>query len=308
MKEATQTEYRLWTEKPGDFSAFRVSPIKHNFSSHPLMQLPRLAALAKNLYQTNQCRFIKPGSDQAAAFDHKSRSFDGRDIDEVFARIAEPGSWVALYNIETDPEYRDFLLSVANAGRHLIENEQPGIYNVQGFLFVSAPPSFTPFHIDRENNLWLQMHGRKVISVWDHRDRESVSAEDVENFIMNGGLGKSRLSHETRERARDFDVVAGAGVYFPATSPHATATEALGEDPEGNVSVSVGVVFYTDYTQRTANAHVANSYLRRLGFSPTFARESPLLDRFKYPLGRVLVEGLRRFRGFKPKPGILPGK
>ena len=61
------------------------------------MQLPELAELAKALFPTNQCRFIKPGSTVASKFEHAAQSHDGRDIDEVFRRMEEPGSWLALW-------------------------------------------------------------------------------------------------------------------------------------------------------------------------------------------------------------------
>jgi hypothetical protein len=308
MNEHTLDRYQLWAQDPASFSSLRISPIRHNFQNHPLMQLPRLAQLAKSLFATDQCRFVEPGTKQDSEFFHKSRPVDGRDIDGVFARISEPGSWVALYNIETDAEYSRLLNDVVDAARPLIEREQSGICNVQGFLFISAPPSFTPFHIDRENNLWLQMNGRKVISVWDSRDRHIVTSEAVEEFIMTGGLNDVRLTPEKRSHARDFAVTAGMGVYFPSASPHMTSTESVGSDPVGSVSVSVGVVFYTDQTRRTANAHILNRYLRKLRIHPLRAGESPITDRFKYPLARALVWVLTRFRDFTPKPGIVPGR
>jgi hypothetical protein len=308
MQGPDNQNLRLWADDPASFSSQRISRIGHGFALHPLMQLPNLQRLAKSLYTTKQCRFIKPGTTQKSNFYHHANPHDGRDIDEVFSRITEPGSWIALYNIETDPEYAGFLRSVVDAARPLIEAEQSGIHSIQGFLFISTPPSITPFHIDRENNLWLQIHGRKIMSVWDHRDRDTVPARHVENFIQTGALDNVKLTEANRARAHDFDVTAATGIYFPSTSPHMTSTIPCGEDPAGNVSISVGVVFYTDQTRLTANAHILNRYLRKLGLKPSFAGESRVKDRIKYPFARALVWLLMRFRGLNPKPGILPGK
>jgi hypothetical protein len=302
------TQYKISAVDPAQFSAFRISEIRHDFHHHPLMQLPKLAELAKALYPTKQCRFIRPGTTQAAVFHHGDSAFDGRDIDEVFARIQEPGSWIALYNVETNPAYRGFLDEVIAAGRHLIDPEQPGTYNAQGFFFISAPPSVTPFHIDRENNLWLQIHGRKIINVWDHRDRETVSGKDVENFIVDGSLAKVGLKQENIARSSEFETTAGTGVYFPSTSPHMTRTLPASENPADNVSISAGVVFYTASTRLQANAHVANYYLRKFGLSPTYAGVSDKLDRLKYPLSQSILWAQKRFRGFKPKPGQIDRK
>ena len=93
--------------------------------------------------------------------------------------MEEPGSWIALYNVEAVPRYAALLQEIIDGLRERVEREEPGIFAVTGFIFISAPPSVTPFHIDRENNFWLQLHGRKTLSVWDPNDREAVSAPHV---------------------------------------------------------------------------------------------------------------------------------
>ncbi|WP_374594760.1 hypothetical protein [Aquabacterium sp.] len=112
-----------WKIEPssGSYSTGQIQSIRHNFDQHPLMQLPELAKLAKDLVKTRQCRFITPGSDQSSPFFHTQADHHGRDIDEVFARIEEPGSWVALYNVETHPIYKGFLDDVVGCFRHLVE-------------------------------------------------------------------------------------------------------------------------------------------------------------------------------------------
>ena len=207
---------------PETFSTHRISPIRHTFDAHPLMQLPELARLANALASTGQCRFMEPGGTQAAPFTHESRHPDGREIDEVFDRIEEPGSWIALYNVQTHPIYKAFLDEVAVGFRPLAEREQGRILKMDGFIFISAPPSVTPFHIDRENNFWLQIRGRKILNVWDRTDREVVRAADVDRFIVDGSLKNVRMKDGFLERSHEFDVGPGDGVYFPSTSPHST--------------------------------------------------------------------------------------
>jgi hypothetical protein len=296
-------QYRVWCDSPDGFSTKRIQPIRHNFHHHPLMQLPELARLAKDLAATKQCRYIAPSSDQASAFNHGSEDFQGRAVDEVFRRIEEPGSWVALYNVETDPTYRAFLSEVTAVVRPLVEREEPGMFNVGGFIFVSAAPSVTPFHIDREHNFWLQVRGRKVINVWKPTDRHVVPAKDRDQFIVYGALKNVRLQEEFKERSHEFDVVAGDGVYFPSTSPHMTRCSAEWAT-EDRVSISIGVVFYTRATRRAANVHAVNLLLRRLGITPREPGESATIDRLKYPAGRMLMSAKEYLLGFKPKPGF----
>ncbi len=306
---AAPKEFSITPQPGSDFSTFRISPLKHNFHEHPLMQLPRLAELARSLQKTNQCRYIVPGTQQDSSFDHKSQSHDGRTVDDVFARIEETGSWIALYNVETDPTYARFLREVTDKMKAFIEPEQPEVFKVGGFIFISAPPSVTPFHIDRENNLWMQVAGRKILNVWDHNDRHVVSAEDVDGFIKWGSLKNVRLREGYQERSREFDVGPGDGVYFPATSPHMTRTTTDWVRTGDAISISIGVVFYTRHTYRHANIHAFNVTLRKLGFKPSLPGHNAFVDTLKFWAGRTYLWLARHLRGYKPVAGMLmPGK
>lgn len=298
------TGLRVWVDDAASFSTHRVQTIQHDFHLHPLMQLPELAKLAKELAVTGQCRFIKPDTEQGSPFNHESEDPEGRAIEEVFRRIDEPGSWVALYNVQSHPAYRGFLAEVTASVRSLVDPQQPGMFLVDGFIFISAPPSVTPFHIDRENNFWLQMKGRKTMNVWDHTDRQVVSAGAVDGFVVHGDLEKVRLQDGMRARSHEFDVGPGDGVYFPSTSPHMTRSDAGWVRPGDGVSISVGVVFCTRHTRRSANIHVFNQFLRGRGLSPREPGLSVWLDRLKYPCARALVWARKTFRGYEPRAGM----
>ena len=293
--------YRVWPADPASFSTRRLSPLRHNIDQHPLFQLPALQELANSLMATGQCRFIKPGTTQGSSFSHDSKHPQGLSIDQVFERIEEPGSWLALYNVQTDPRYQAALRQIVDDLRPVIEPEQPGIFLVTGFIFISAPPSVTPFHIDRENNFWLQLHGRKTMNVWDNGDREVVPAHVVENFIAGGVQASYQESF--RARSREFNTGPGDGVYFPSTSPHMTKTDTSWVEPGNGVSVSLGVNFYTSVTRRTARVHQFNRILRRLGMSPGYPGHSAAVDAIKAPIGHWLAALRYRRLGGDPPPG-----
>ena len=298
---AAPDSYRVTADT--DFSMRRRCRIRHNYHRHPLMQLDRLEQLARSLMATEQCRFIVPGSTDASTFDHKSAPADGRSVEDVFRRMHEPGSWVALYNVQTDPAYERFLRDVLASAERVVQDHETA-YDVRGFIFISAPPSVTPFHIDRENNFWLQIRGRKTLSVWDHRDRDTVAARDVENFINYRSLENVRLTDEARSRAGTFECGPGDGVYFPSTSPHMTHTETSWVTPADGVVISIGVVFYSNVTRRNAYVHAFNSVLRRFGLNPLLAGTSDWVDRVTYPFGRVVVALRRWLHGYTPPPGF----
>ena len=280
--------YRVWAEDPAGFSTHRIAALHHNFHEHPLFQVPELIRLGKELAPLHQCRFMRPGITVASVIAHDSRHPDGRSIDEFFERIEEPRSSVAFYNIEAIARYQALLASIVDTLRPRIEREQPGIFRVNGFVFFSSPPSVTPFHIDRENNFWLQLHGRKTLCVWDHRDRGIVSADAVEDFIVTQSLRKTRFREEFRARGRQFQAGPGDGVYFPSTSPHMTSCDAAWTSPGNRVSISIGVTFYTSVTRKTARIHQVNRVLRRCRLQPAYPGESPAVDAFKALLGGLV--------------------
>ncbi|MHA7808377.1 MAG: JmjC domain-containing protein [Marinobacter adhaerens] len=294
---------RIWVENESEFSADNISLISHNFQHHPILQLDQLEALAHRLLPQKQCRFINPGAKQNSDFIHHAESPDGRDLSDVFRNISQPGSWVALYNAEADPKYAGLVREALSSVEHLVDRTQPGIFSPQAFIFISAPPSVTPFHIDRENNFWLQIHGRKIMNVWDSHDRNIIPASTVENFIVDKSLHDVNLRDEFMEARHEWDLGPGEGVYFPSTSPHSTRTETSWVTDQDAVSVSIGIVFYTEKTRKDAYVHSANRLLRKLGLTP----KSPGDSRFEYAkflLGRVLVAVKKRLRNYSPPTGF----
>jgi hypothetical protein len=275
------------------FTSDRIGAIRHTYHEHPLMQMDALAALAHRLMPLGKCRFVKPGMKLDSTFEHRDSPYERPNLDEFFARIEEPGSWIALYDAQADQIYADFLAEVRVGIQQLVAPDQR-IEDVRAFIFISAPPSVTPFHIDRENNFWLQIRGRKALTVFDHRDRSVVPATEVEHFILTGALDKVRLHPEYIEKGIRFDCGPGDGVYFPSTTPHMTESrpEWLGSD---TLSISIGMVFYSNVTHRHARVHKLNRVLRAWGMTPNEPGNSLSLDRIKGFFGPVLWPIWRRF-------------
>ena len=147
-----------------DFSTRNFCALKHNLHEHELLQLESLQGLAERLMPIEKCRFVKPDIKPDSAFWHESEPQDGRSLEAVFQNIEEPGSWIALYDVQLDPIYDAFMKELRGyAEKHVTGQEE--VRDVRGFIFISAPPSVTPFHIDRENNFWLQVSGPKELSL-----------------------------------------------------------------------------------------------------------------------------------------------
>jgi hypothetical protein len=279
------------------FEPHRLASLRHNFDQHPLLQFEQLAALARRLMPLGKCRFIQPGMQTDSSFDHAPASPDGRSLDEVLANFERPGSWLALYDAQVDPKYREVLAEVGQHIKRLIAPSQT-LHDLRSFLFLSAPPSVTPFHIDRENNFWLQIRGRKTLTLWDPRDRATVAAKDVEDFILRGDLHNVKLNPEALSRSTRFSCGPGDGVYFPSTTPHMTETS-VADNAGDTLSISVGMVFYTNVTQRHQRTYLMNRQMRALGLRPRPPGDSVVRDTVKGWIGRGLWP-LRRLRRLWP--------
>lgn len=298
-----QSDYRIWVDDEARFDMRKPCPLHTTLHQHPLMEMDALWQLARKLMPFNKCRFIKPGATPTSAFKHFSKSQEGRELDDVFRNIDKPGSWIALYNVEKDPQYASLAWQALATVRHLVERQQAGMFAPQAFIFISTPPSLTPFHIDTENNFWMQIRGRKVINLWDANDRGVVSGLNVEKFILDGALDDVKLSEAVGAPILQQDCAAGEGVYFPSTTPHATSSSTDWAQPGEGLTISFAIVFYTDLTRRHARIHHINRLLRRVGVTPQFPGTSRL-DSVKALLGGSLVEFNQKFRGIKPRLGF----
>lgn len=294
--------YSLSPCNPDHFSSERICPIFHSYEHHPLLQIDSLKSLASRLYKTEQCRFVNPGMSLDSDFWHESNPTDGKDLHTFFENIAESGSWIALYNVEADPEYKKLVEDIVHSRRDLIEPEQGRILESQGFIFISAPPSITPFHIDRENNFWLQIKGTKEMTVFDRTDREVISEPAIEDFIVNRTQRRVVYSDEIAVKGNRFITKPGDGVYFPSTSPHMTRTTTDWVTDDENLSISIGVVFYTEKTLNDARIYQFNRLIRKLGLSPNPPGSSSIGDRVKSMLGHHWSLLRMKYKSYSPPP------
>jgi Cupin-like domain len=301
---ATQADApRIWYPEGHHHRPTRRARVQHSFHTHPLLQLDALRDLAKRVAANGQTKFLSQGTKADSAFNTLTAHDGGRSIDDVFERISDRGSWISIYNVATDPAYRDMLWAAMNSARPFVEPLDPGMYNIDGFVFISAPPSVTPFHIDRENNFLIQIRGRKRFRVWEPDDRQTVPQRSVEQFIVFRDLHGVTLTDSVATRALDVELGPGEGIYMPSTSAHLISTDDHWVTADDGISITIGIVFYTNATRKAANIHALNMSLRKLGIEPAEPGHSPL-DGVKYPLAKAYVAASKAFRGFTPPPGF----
>lgn len=268
-------------------SAFARHPlvVRHDLADHPLFELERIGALADTLdegsveHNLGDVPEVLPGGD-AARLD----STPG----EIARGIQSNGCWMVLKRVQADPEYRELLEESLAEIVDLVAPSEGGVSRMEAYIFLSAPNSVTPAHIDPEHNLLLQIRGTKEMDVGGFSDDETEWRE-VERYHGGG----HRNLETVPANARTFPLAPGDGVYVPVHAPHLVRS---GPEP----SISFSITFYTDRTERLAMAHMVNSKLRKLGVSPAQPGSRPWADRAKAGAWRglrALKRGVAAFSG-----------
>jgi hypothetical protein len=172
--------------------------IRHQFAGHPLLTLPRIAQLAKELPR-DLIEYWSGNADISQDPD-KVKSVDLDPVD-VVNRIQTAGAWMVLKRVEKSPEYRalleDALTSVARA-RGFKTVKDAGFEQIEGFMFVSSPNSTTPFHMDAEDNFFVQIHGEKTFAITATCPITTASSRAASNFICSTATAATcRISGRT---------------------------------------------------------------------------------------------------------------
>jgi hypothetical protein len=270
--------------------------IEHNLVSHPLLQLPRLVELASHLrdpilyFKADQA--INQVDTQTGDTSIK-RTFVDRKLTrpelsavETIAQIENCRAWMQLRDVGSDPAYAALLREIIDEFRIPSEGVAPGLSAPRADIFVSSPGATTPFHLDEEHNFLLQIRGTKRLSIADGfnpavLDRESLRAY----FRGNGEL--TPYSAQLEKHSVHVDLQPGEGVHIPPCFPHWVQNGSI-------VSISLGILWFSDVTARRRHLYRVNGWLERAGLKPTVPGDHPRSDAFKAaPL--TLKRGLRRW-------------
>lgn len=203
---------------------------------------------------------------------------------ETARQIDHNGCWMVLWNIEQVPEYSELLDACLNEVDHHLAGRDGGMGKREGFLFLSAPNTVTPAHIDPEHNLLLQIRGTKQLTVGRFDD-----PRDHQHELDRVHDGEGRNLEKLPSEEASFQLTPGKGVYVYSWAPHWVRNGS-------EVSVSLSITFRTPATQRLERIHRANARLRRLGLSPRPAGASSA-DSAK----SAVIAGLHRVRTLRDR-------
>ncbi|MGA0532248.1 cupin-like domain-containing protein [Hansschlegelia sp. KR7-227] len=262
--------------------------IQHDLVGHPLLQLPRLIELTKELEKD---RFEYNSGKLQPNQKAEDTPLVDMPPEEVVAKIETAGAWMVLKRVETVPAYRalieEALLSIAKQLGHQ-SLDGASFRDIEGYIFVSSANSVTPFHCDNEDNFFVQIHGPKFFHLFDNDDRSLVSEE-----MLESAPSKHRnLPYEPKfeERAKVYDLKPGEGVFVPYQVPHWVRTG-------DSYSISMAITWRSAEVVRRNKLIFMNAWLREKGLPQAAPGAKPALDGLKvaaYTAARSALEPLRR--------------
>jgi hypothetical protein len=257
--------------------------IRHDLSGHALLQLPRLVELAASLsapilyfngdHAVNQ---VDPNTTRAGL----KRTFLSRQLSrpmlsaiDTLEQIESCNAWMQLRDVGAQPLYGALLDELIAEFRGPSERTAPGLSSPRMDIFVSSPGATTPYHRDEEHNFLLQIRGRKHLSVADGFESPASRHEQLRAYFSgNGELAP--YSSAMDELAVHVAVSPGDGVHIPPCHAHWVQN---GQE----VSISVGILWYSDVTARRRYLYRMNEWLRQAGLDAAPPGTHPFTDAIK---------------------------
>lgn len=255
-------------EKNFDRSAFPFSHTLHNspyFSYDALIDLANRIQARPNRYHLEEGD-TTPGKGWSIRQARKS-------LQENLKEIADTHSFVMLKRVHEEPEYAQILkecvIELSDLTRTDIRRHyRDGLMTI----LVTSPHRVTPYHIDSEANLLMQIQGSKFVYIFDGNDREILPATELERF-WTGDIKAATYREHLQDRALRFRLTPGAGVHNPVIFPHWVQN-----GPEVSISLSINFKRVTD---NAADAFRINSRLRRVGLHPKEPGKLQMIDHTK---------------------------
>jgi len=270
----------------------------HNLAGNPLFSLPRLAELAKTLLADGRSRNVRwQISDVPVDAKWNAPLYKQQEkLTEAIANLEKSGSWVLLYSVQRDPEYRALLDQVMGDIETITSLERDQITWQDAYIFMASPASVTPYHIDHEATFLFQVHGDRQANIWNADDRSVLSEVEIERYYM-GDLGAANYKPESQNKANVYALSAGKGVHHPTRAPHWFKNGSA-------YSVALGVHFCLRDCDRQVPVYQINYCLRQFGLNPTPPGQSIWRDQVKRSVVNLFAKRVPKSKDELLRSGI----
>ncbi|QLC25341.1 transcriptional regulator [Parasphingopyxis algicola] len=260
-------------------------PLRHRLSGHPLLQPDALIALAGRMRPDDMLCFrgdiaVDPGRAGAPP--------NGLSAAETIRSIATNRSWMVFKAADQDPDYGQLLDGLLGEVAAVVEPVTGPMLGREAFIFVSSPGSVTPFHMDGEHNILLQLTGEKRMTVFPADDENLAPGEAHEAFHLEGHYNLV-WRDDFAARGTAFRLTPGEALYVPVKAPHWVKN---GTEP----SISLSITWRSAWSYEEQYARQMNAMMRRFGLDPAAPKRFPHRNRAKSLAWRT-VEKARRTLG-----------
>ena len=265
-------------------------------STHPLLQLPRLVKLARSLdrpilyfrgdHAINQVDAAVGSGELKRTFLDRKLSRPALSATETIAQIESCRAWLQLRDVGSDPEYASLLGKIIDEFRVPSERVAPGLSAPRADIFVSSPGATTPFHLDEEHNFLLQIRGSKKLSIANGFDPAVLDRACLSSYFRGSGELVS-FSEHLAQHSIHVDLLPGEGVHIPPCFPHWVQNDDA-------VSISLGILWYSDVTARRRYLYRVNGLMEQAGLKPAAPGDRPMSDAIK-TLPQTIKRRLRRW-------------
>lgn len=259
----------------------RHARLAHNLAGHPLFSRDAIAALAERLppgrveyNRGNLPLGVRPEDVPA----------NGLSIADTIRGIDSNGSWMVLKNVERDRIYGPLLESALGELMPMVEAATGPMVHMEAFLFLSSPGSITPFHMDPEHNILLQIEGEKTMTVFPAGDGQLVPVRQSEGFHL-GGHRNLAWDDSFIAKGEAIRLLPGDAISVPVKAPHFVQNGP-------RVSVSFSITWRSCRSIAEGDLHSLNARLRKLSL--------PVLKVGKRPERQILarfIAGITRRLG-----------
>ena len=259
--------------------------LQHTLSNNPLFTLPSLIALAKSMPRD----MIEYNSGKLA-IGVKPENVPKIDMppEEVIRSIETANAWMVIKRVENDPAYREVLENFVRDANIAAGRASDDYSDVEGFIFVSSAGATTPFHLDAEENILIQIKGHKLVRTFDNSDRKLVSEEAME--ISPSKHRNQHYEDSFESRATLHRLKPGDAVHMPYMVPHWVSTGKT-------YSISMAMTWKTPEVKRLNKIRLMNGTLRHFGLPQKPPGQRPFADAakvFAHDTMRLVLDPIRK--------------
>lgn len=251
--------------------------LTHGLAGHPLFELEALVELSLRIRPVDVEQNL---ADLPIEVDPTTVRHNGLSVADSIRSIERNGSWMVLKFVEQDATYRALLDEVLDELEPIVRPATGRMYKREAFIFVSSPNAVTPFHMDPEHNILMQLRGSKTMTLFPAADPQLTPGELQEAF-HRGSHRNLPYRDDFLPKGQPIALAPGEALYVPVKAPHWVQNGPT-------TSVSLSVTWRSEWSYREMDAHAFNAMLRKAGMKPALPARHPGQNLFKAYAWRAL--------------------